>query len=128
MDGFSSIDLTLLPPPSRTVMRVLLRNPRISYADLRAEIDKLPENRRLDQQELDKSLASLCEKNWLKRSEENSKTIYSINMRQKSGSQDDGGKKNSGHLLQRLEEPPSTSDSDSPQKSKSKTNPLDFLG
>lgn len=123
MDGFSSIDLTLLPPPSRTVMRLMLRNPRISYGDLQAEIEKLPENRRLDQQELDKSLASLCEKNWLKCSEEDSKTIYSINMRQKSGSQDEGGKKNSSHLLQRLESP---SDADAPQKPKS--NPLDLLG
>lgn len=128
MDGFSSIDLTLLPPPSRTVMRVMLRNPRISYGDLRAEIEKLPDNRRLDQEELDKSLKSLCEKNWLKRSEEDSNTFYIINMRQKSGSQDEGGKKNSAHLLQRLEDPPAASDSDAPQKPKSKTSPLDLLG
>lgn len=71
--------------PQRRVIRAMLRKRgRTSRADLNAELDKLPAERRLTPEQIDTALESLSKEGWLF-STGQSPVLYKVNLRRKAG-------------------------------------------
>ncbi|MCB9451557.1 MAG: hypothetical protein H6672_08960 [Anaerolineaceae bacterium] len=132
MDGFSTLDLATLPLPTRILLRLMLRKPRMSYDELCQAIAELPEAQRVSLEDLDSALESLCEKSWLVRSEEADSVIYAVNVRKKTGTQHLSGKIKATQLLQKIEDSSKAAEPEKPpqadnEPTRRKPNPLDKL-
>lgn len=86
-EGISAIELRDLPPNLRKIMRLMLREVVMKYTDLSAAVAAMPAADRLSPADLDSSLATLVEQNWLIRYGEGEFTSYKVNLRRKAGSQ-----------------------------------------
>jgi len=84
--GISAIEITELPPNLRKVMRLMLREVVMTYTDIYSATQSMTEGSRLAQNELDSSLETLVEKNWLKKYGEGEFTCYRVNLRRRTGS------------------------------------------
>jgi hypothetical protein len=79
--GLSTLHLLSLPSSINRVLRLFLRSKQIDYEDLRKSIDGMPADNRLSYTELDEMLTLLCDREWLVKSEDGTKTFYGINLR-----------------------------------------------
>ncbi|MEW5940986.1 MAG: hypothetical protein AB1750_15065 [Chloroflexota bacterium] len=77
--GVSSFDLLGdIPSPQRALMRIFLRQVRMTAPEVEAAVANLPEEKRLNEDQLKEALAALVERGWLKRTEENGQVTYQI--------------------------------------------------
>ena len=83
LEGISALDLIDLPPLLRKIMRLMLREIKMSYPRLCEVTDALPEGQRVSRAELQQSLDKLTELHWLIRIGEGEKAIYRVNLRAK---------------------------------------------
>ena len=84
--GISVLDLADLPPALRKIMRLMLRQLQMNYAQLAEAIDQLPEGERLTRTSLDEALKKLSEQAWLIQIGEGERAVYKVNLRRKAGS------------------------------------------
>jgi hypothetical protein len=84
--GISPLDLAKLSPPLRKIMRMMLREVEMSYPELLAATQAMPEVDRLTAAELDQSLNQLSNDGWLIRLGIEDLITYKVNLRRKSGS------------------------------------------
>lgn len=83
MDGLTPDNMMSLPPTARALFRLILRNPDMTYDEIRLRMGQQPEEKRLEGDDLDISLEMLCERKWLIRSDEGESSSYSINFQRK---------------------------------------------
>jgi hypothetical protein len=81
--GISPLDLAALPPLLRKIMRHLLREYELTYAEIQEWAEDLADNERA---ELDPSLDELTRQFWLIRRGEGKRMRYQANLRRKAGS------------------------------------------
>lgn len=86
-EGISPLDLSLLSPRLRRLVRLLIREVEMSDAELQRAMATLPEQERLSQQELEHALQQLHERAWLLRRGQAGRTLYRVNFRRRPGSQ-----------------------------------------
>ena len=84
--GITALDLVDLSPSLRDIMRLMLRRLKMTYPELCAAVDAMPEKRRLSHQTLDSALNTLTHQFWLVRMGEGQQATYKVNLRRKSGS------------------------------------------
>jgi len=85
--GISALEIAELPPLLRKIMRLMLREVVWKYSDIYEATQAMPEDSRLDREELDYSLETLVKNNWLQKFGEGEYTSYRVNLRRKAGSQ-----------------------------------------
>jgi hypothetical protein len=81
--GITPLDLADLPPRLRKLMRFMLRQVEMTRADLGDAIKSMPEDDRLNDQELDQSLEALVKQSWLIALGEGERIRYRVNLRRK---------------------------------------------
>ena len=79
--GLSMLDLVGLPPAQRTLMRLMLRQPDISYTELAQALAGLPAADRLSPAELDETLDALLQQHFLLRSAGEQDVTFRVNHR-----------------------------------------------
>lgn len=85
--GISPIDLAHLSPKLRKIMRFMLREVESTYEEICQAVDAMPEDDRLNREELDEALDDLTKQFWLIRMGEEGGTItYKVNLRAKPAS------------------------------------------
>lgn len=84
--GISVLDLADLPPALRKIMRLMLRQTKMSYTQLREAIEQLPEGERLTPTNLKQALNKLSEQAWLIQIGEGERAVYKVNLRRRAGS------------------------------------------
>ncbi|MFO7583619.1 MAG: hypothetical protein R6W69_02735 [Anaerolineales bacterium] len=81
--GISPLDLAALPPLLRKIMRYLLREYELTYAEIQEWAEDLSDAERA---ELDPALDELTRQFWLIRRGEGERVRYQANLRRKAGS------------------------------------------
>ena len=84
--GITALDLVDLPPVLRKIMRLMLRQIQMNYPQLCEAMEKMPEDERLSQSDLDEALKTLSQQAWLIQIGEGERAIYKVNLRRKAGS------------------------------------------
>ena len=84
--GITALDLADLSPSLRKIMRLMLRRLQLSFPQLCAAMEEMPEAERMPRGDLNKALDTLYEQAWLVRLGQGEKAIYKVNLRPKSGS------------------------------------------
>ena len=84
--GISVLDLADLPPALRRIMRLMLRQTKMNYTQLREAIDQLPEEERLTRANLDEAVKMLSDQAWLIQIGEGERAVYKVNLRRRAGS------------------------------------------
>lgn len=84
--GITALDLADLPSPLRKLMRMMLREIEMDYESLSEAAQALPKSDFMDKAELDQTLETLCDKNWLIRRGQGEVVSYRVNLRRKPGS------------------------------------------
>ena len=84
--GISVLDLADLSPALRKIMRLILQQTKMNYAELLAATDLLPEEQRLARADLDEALSRLSNGSWLVKIGEGERAIYKVNLRRRAGS------------------------------------------
>lgn len=77
----SVLDIADLPPTQRKIMRLILRKVEMTYKELCAAVEALPEVERLSRAELDQALQTLSQNRWLLRAEKDQVASYRVNLR-----------------------------------------------
>ena len=85
-EALSTLDLMSLPSSVRRVINVMLRKVRIPYPDLLKAVSELPEDKRLNQAELDEILDALCQIGWLDQEQSGDIMTYKVSLNPKPGS------------------------------------------
>jgi hypothetical protein len=83
--GISALDLAELPAVQRKIMRLMLRQVEMTYAELCRAAEAMPEADRLSRAELDEGLETLSGQRWLNRIEGPEQVSYKVNFRRKAG-------------------------------------------
>ena len=79
MPGVSSFDLLGdMPSGQRALMRLFLRQVRMTATQLTAAVATLPPEKQLTPDQQQEALAALMERSWIKRTEENNQVVYSV--------------------------------------------------
>lgn len=84
--GITALDLVDLSPSLRSIMRLMLRRLKMTYPEVCAAVDKMPENQRMSHDEIKMALNTLTKQFWLIRLGEGDTATYKVNLRAKSGS------------------------------------------
>jgi hypothetical protein len=84
--GITPLDLADLPSQLRKLMRLMLREVEVTRADLGKAVQAMPETDRINDEELDKSLAALVKQSWLIALGEGERIRYRVNLRRKKTS------------------------------------------
>ena len=84
--GISAWDLAHLPNAQRRVIRLILRDVQLSYAELCRVVASLPVQERLEPAEIDEALAALVAQSWLIRLDQDNRPTFRVNLRRKAGS------------------------------------------
>ena len=84
--GITALDLVDLSPPLRNIMRLMLRRLKMTYPEVCAAVDKMPERQRMPHDEIERALKTLTRQFWLIRLGEGDKAVYNVNLRAKAGS------------------------------------------
>jgi len=84
--GITALDLADLPPALRKIMRLMLRQIQMNHPQLCEAMEKMPEDERLSQSDLDEALKTLSQQSWLIQIGEGERAIYKVNLRRKAGS------------------------------------------
>jgi hypothetical protein len=82
--GLSALDLAELPAVQRKIMRLMLRQVEMTYAELCRAAEAMPEAERLSRAELDEGLETLNGRHWLNRIEGPEHVSYKVNFRRKA--------------------------------------------
>lgn len=85
-EGLSPLDLQGMPPLMRKVMRYMLREYELPYAEILQWAEGLPEGERPNQAELDHALETLSRQFWLIKRGEGERVQYQANLRRKAAS------------------------------------------
>ena len=85
-EGLSPLDLQGLPPLLRKVMRYMLREYELPYAEICEWATGLPDGERPTQAELDAALETLSRQFWLIKRGEGERMRYQANLRRKAAS------------------------------------------
>jgi hypothetical protein len=75
----TALDLLELPPNSRKIMRIMLRNGEVNYLKICEMLDQLPEAERMTRAEVDETLDQLTQNRWLSRIGEDQPVTYKVN-------------------------------------------------
>lgn len=84
--GITALDLVDLSPSLRSVMRLMLRRLKMTYPEVCAAVDKMPERQRMSHDEVKRALNILTKQFWLIRLGEGDAATYKVNLRAKAGS------------------------------------------
>lgn len=84
--GITALDLVDLSPSLRSIMRLMLRRLKMTYPEVCAAVDKMPEKQRMSHDEIKKALNTLTKQFWLIRLGEGDSATYKVNLRAKAGS------------------------------------------
>lgn len=84
--GITALDLVDLSPSLRNIMRLMLRRLKMTYPEVCAAVDKMPEKQRLSHEEIKRALNTLTKQFWLIRLGEGETATYKVNLRAKAGS------------------------------------------
>lgn len=90
-EGISALDLAQLPQNLRRIMRLMLREIEMTRTAIVEAIENMPEDQRLNHDELDEALNTLSQQGWLICRGEGERTNYAVNLRRKRGSSLDSG-------------------------------------
>lgn len=85
--GISALELSELPGSLRKIMRMMLREVVMKYSDLLVAVDSQPALKQMSRSELNSSLKTLVEQNWLISTGDGEFLAYRVNLRRKAGSQ-----------------------------------------
>jgi hypothetical protein len=85
-EGLSPLDLAGLPPLMRKIMRYLLREYELLYAEILEWAEGLPEGERPAKEDLDQALETLSKQLWLIKRGEGERVRYQANLRRKAAS------------------------------------------
>lgn len=85
--GISALELSELPSSLRKIMRMMLREVVMKYSDLLVAVDSQPALKQMSRSELNSSLKTLVEQNWLISTGDGEFLAYRVNLRRKAGSQ-----------------------------------------
>jgi len=85
-EGISPGDIAALPAPLRRIMRLMLREVELTYADLWSAVEAAPEADRMTRPDLDAALKTLATQGWLICRGEGERLNYTVNLRRKAGS------------------------------------------
>lgn len=85
-EGLSPLDLQDLPPLLRKIMRYMLREYELPYAEICQWAGELPEGERPNQADLDQALETLSRQFWLIKRGEGERVRYQANLRRKAAS------------------------------------------
>lgn len=85
--GISALELSELPGSLRKIMRMMLREVVMKYSDLLVAVDSQPALKQMSHSELNSSLKTLVEQNWLISTGDGEFLAYRVNLRRKAGSQ-----------------------------------------
>jgi hypothetical protein len=83
-DYLNVLDIAELPPVQRKIMRLVLRRVEMTYSDLCAAVDAMPEGDRLSRTELDEGLEVLKTNRWVVTGEKDHLSTYKVNLRRNS--------------------------------------------
>jgi predicted transcriptional regulator len=84
--GITALDLVDLSPSLRSIMRLMLRRLKMTYPEVCAAVDSMPEKQRMSHDEVKLALNTLTKQFWLIRLGEGDSAIYKVNLRAKAGS------------------------------------------
>jgi hypothetical protein len=85
-EGLSPLDLQDLPALLRKIMRYMLREYELPYAEICQWAGELPEGERPNQADLDQALETLSRQFWLIKRGEGERVRYQANLRRKAAS------------------------------------------
>lgn len=89
-EGMTTLDMMRLPVSVRTVVQLMLRNRgEMTYQALLEDLDKMPDDRRVDQAELDEVLDSMVRLDLVTREEQKGNVKYKLNLGPSSGGRRD---------------------------------------
>ncbi len=80
-DYLNVLDIADLPPTQRKIMRLVLRKVEMTYTEVCAAIDALPEAEPLSRADLDQVLQALTQDRWLVRTEKELLPGFRANLR-----------------------------------------------
>lgn len=86
-DGVSTLDLMSMSVPIRRIVRLMLRHRALTYGEIIAKLDELPEGKRLTPEEVEPALHDLCDLHWLERTDDGETVSYSVLIKPKEGSE-----------------------------------------
>jgi len=75
-----------MPDAARRIVRIMLRKPQMTYDEICAAMDALPEDKRASRTELDEALELLCQLKWLVKEQTTEAPIYKVGIGAKPGS------------------------------------------
>ena len=84
--GITALDLADLPDDYKRIMLMILREAQMTYPELCAAIDGLPDADRISRETLDEALETLLADNWLIRLGMEGLHTYKVNLRRRPGS------------------------------------------
>lgn len=84
--GISAWDLAQLSSSQRRIIRLILREVQMPYAELCQAATSLPSQQRLDRAQIDEALAELVAQAWLIRLGQGDRSSFRVNLRRKTGS------------------------------------------
>lgn len=83
-NGFNIVDFMDLPAFERCVVRLLLRETELTYAELVEAVGTLPGDQQMDQDQLDAALQHLTDSGWLVGEGEGQKRRYRVSLSQRN--------------------------------------------
>jgi len=82
----STLDMLGMPDAARRIVRIMLRRPQMTYDEIRAAMEALPEDKRASHAELDEALELLCQLKWLVKEQAGKAVVYKVGIGSKPGS------------------------------------------
>lgn len=89
-NGFNIVDFMDLPAFERCVVRLLLRETELTYAELVEAVGTLPDDQQMDQAQLDAALEHLTGSQWLVGEGEGHKRRYRVSLSQRNSVSNSG--------------------------------------
>jgi hypothetical protein len=80
-DYLNVLDIADLPPTQRKIMRLILRKVEMTYSEVCAAVEALPETDRMSRADLDQVLMALTQERWLVRIEKELLPSFRANLR-----------------------------------------------
>lgn len=83
-NGFNMVDFIDLPGFERCIIRLILRESEMTYAQLVAALATLPEDQQMDQRQLDTALGNLSADSWLVHEGDGEQRRYRVGVLQRT--------------------------------------------
>jgi len=88
--GFNVVDFMDLPPVERCIVRLVLRETKMTYLELADAVTTLPDDQQMDRPTFDSALSHLTFNEWLVSQNHGLQTIYRVNTLWKTPTQSQG--------------------------------------